>query len=179
MMARYIIHVIGDIHQPLHASSLFNDDKFKNGDQGGNLFLIKYKNGINNLHKLFDSGVDQLNNDITRPLNDAENAYLEKTAQDFINEFPRDKQDEFNNHKDFSEWILESREISQNFVYKDIEMNTTPSEEYLKKGYYIIKKRIALAGYRIAEIFKQVIKSYKASSNVKSGNLEGFLRGNN
>jgi hypothetical protein len=56
MMMRYLIHVIGDIHQPLHASELFNDGLFVNGDQGGNLFKIKYKDHIDNLHKLWDSG---------------------------------------------------------------------------------------------------------------------------
>lgn len=65
MMLRYLIHVLGDIHQPLHASALFNE-VFKDGDQGGNLFLIKYNSEIGNLHKLFDSGIDRLNNNITR-----------------------------------------------------------------------------------------------------------------
>ncbi len=65
MMMRYLIHILGDIHQPLHSSSLFND-QFSNGDQGGNLFLIKYSESIENLHKLFDSGIDKLNNNISR-----------------------------------------------------------------------------------------------------------------
>jgi hypothetical protein len=57
--------VIGDIHQPLHAVALFNE-QFPKGDQGGNLFLIKYNKNIGNLHKLFDSGADKLGQNITR-----------------------------------------------------------------------------------------------------------------
>lgn len=54
-LLRYLIHVLGDIHQPLHASELFNDGQFKNGDFGGNLFKIKFEHGIDNLHALYDS----------------------------------------------------------------------------------------------------------------------------
>jgi len=65
LLIRYLIHVLGDVHQPLHAVELFNE-QFPKGDQGGNLFLIKYINGIENLHKLFDSGADKLSDRITR-----------------------------------------------------------------------------------------------------------------
>jgi hypothetical protein len=54
IMTRFLIHIIGDIHQPLHAVSLFNE-MFPDGDEGGNLFLIKLSDNINNLHKLYDS----------------------------------------------------------------------------------------------------------------------------
>jgi hypothetical protein len=65
-MMRYLIHVIGDIHQPLHATAMFNDGMFKNGDQGGNLFKITYASGIDNLHKLFDSVLARIKSDIKR-----------------------------------------------------------------------------------------------------------------
>jgi len=58
---RFLTHIIGDIHQPLHAAALFND-QFPNGDQGGNLFKIVYPDNkeINGLHKFFDSGAAKL-----------------------------------------------------------------------------------------------------------------------
>jgi hypothetical protein len=58
-MIRNFIHIIGDIHQPLHAAELYSQ-QFQKGDEGGNLFKIEYSDNINNLHKLFDSGVDKL-----------------------------------------------------------------------------------------------------------------------
>jgi hypothetical protein len=66
MMLRYLIHVVGDIHQPLHTSQLFDGGLFKNGDEGGNLFLINYTLEVDNLHKLYDSGINRLLNNITR-----------------------------------------------------------------------------------------------------------------
>ena len=55
-----LIHIVGDIHQPLHSAGLKNK-RFPNGDKGGNLFNIRYKS-INaeykNLHKFFDGIAD-------------------------------------------------------------------------------------------------------------------------
>jgi hypothetical protein len=36
----WLIHLIGDVHQPLHCCSLFNSD-YPTGDKGGNSFFIK------------------------------------------------------------------------------------------------------------------------------------------
>jgi hypothetical protein len=66
MMLRYLIHVVGDIHQPLHSVQLFDNVHFKNGDLGGNLFKINYTHNVNNLHKFFDSGADSLPEEIHR-----------------------------------------------------------------------------------------------------------------
>jgi hypothetical protein len=70
MMMRYLIHVIGDIHQPLHAVTLYDDGKFFKGDMGGNLYLINYTSpyDIDNLHKLWDSGIGKLGEKIIRVL---------------------------------------------------------------------------------------------------------------
>lgn len=56
---RLLIHYIGDIHQPLHASSRYTID-YPKGDEGGNDFRIKVTHkGLgerpNNLHSLWDS----------------------------------------------------------------------------------------------------------------------------
>lgn len=61
---RYFIHVLGDIHQPLHAASLYSEDNISD-DRGGNQFNIKYQYNsqtkITNLHALFDSGINEWN----------------------------------------------------------------------------------------------------------------------
>lgn len=55
-MLRYLIHIVGDLHQPLHSMSRYTE-KYPNGDEGGNLVPINYLYGIDNLHKLWDSAV--------------------------------------------------------------------------------------------------------------------------
>ena len=53
---RLLIHYIGDIHQPLHASSRYTKD-FPKGDEGGNGYMISVNGAqeITNLHALWDS----------------------------------------------------------------------------------------------------------------------------
>ena len=54
-MLMYLIHLIGDIHQPLHNASLV-DEKHPKGNLGGNDFLIETTNSqIKNLHSYWDA----------------------------------------------------------------------------------------------------------------------------
>lgn len=58
-MARFLEHLVGDIHQPLHSTSMYNTT-FKNGDMGGNLIHLEFDNGNSmNLHAYLDSMAGQ------------------------------------------------------------------------------------------------------------------------
>jgi hypothetical protein len=117
-MVRYLIHVVGDVHQPLHAASLFDNDKFRDGDRGGNLFKIQFNSEIDNLHKLYDDILDRVNNKLRRPLEIEDHDYLEKTATDIMEDFPKEVLDEDSKNLEFSDWLEESQSICQNYVYK-------------------------------------------------------------
>ena len=56
MMARYVLHLIGDLHQPLHCTSLI-DYEFPKGDMGGNNIKITYNGEQTELHGFWDSGL--------------------------------------------------------------------------------------------------------------------------
>jgi hypothetical protein len=67
---KYLIHIVGDMHQPLHVTEMFSDE-FPSGDEGGNLFPITYEvegQKFTELHALWDSVCGHLNNAPTRPL---------------------------------------------------------------------------------------------------------------
>ena len=54
----WILHLTGDITQPLHVTALVNDD-FPNGDHGGNLLAVRGSERARNsvkLHKIWDDG---------------------------------------------------------------------------------------------------------------------------
>jgi hypothetical protein len=55
----WLLHLIGDSHQPLHCTSLFSENYFTQGDRGGNDILIQGQGRISNLHWYWDS---RLNN---------------------------------------------------------------------------------------------------------------------
>ena len=48
-----LVHVVGDMHQPLHTTTLF-DETFPKGDLAGNKFAIKIGANWTNLHKFHD-----------------------------------------------------------------------------------------------------------------------------
>ena len=49
LAVRFIVHLIGDLHQPLHVSAKARDD------MGGNKIKLKYFGQDSNLHKVWDS----------------------------------------------------------------------------------------------------------------------------
>merc|ERR1712137_374620 len=55
MFTRMAIHIVLDLHQPLHCSTLIDQDHLPN-DRGGNKFMVKFNNKIVNLHAFWDSG---------------------------------------------------------------------------------------------------------------------------
>ncbi|OFY18980.1 MAG: hypothetical protein A2W98_12110 [Bacteroidetes bacterium GWF2_33_38] len=50
----WLIHLVGDVHQPMHCASLFNDT-YTDGDKGGNRIYFKYGKSTINLHSLWDN----------------------------------------------------------------------------------------------------------------------------
>ena len=51
---RLIIHLVGDIHQPLHCSNRVTDE-YPLGDKGGNSFTLPYHFGTSDLHGVWDA----------------------------------------------------------------------------------------------------------------------------
>ncbi len=72
LFARYFIHIIGDIHQPLHSAALYNRT-FPSGDLGGNLIKVTLEDGsLANFHLFWDYGANLLQNEswaFIRPMN--------------------------------------------------------------------------------------------------------------
>lgn len=58
IFVRFIIHVIGDMHQPLHNTNLYNNSyPSPNGDLGGNAeSIIDLKGRSMYLHSYWDQG---------------------------------------------------------------------------------------------------------------------------
>ena len=90
MFARYLVHVTGDIHQPLHSVALFNET-YPQGDRGGNSLKINLLNGTQqNLHSFWDSGAFLIQNDtwfLVRPLDLSNQTALKSVAFDYIKQY--------------------------------------------------------------------------------------------
>lgn len=153
----WIEHIIGDLHQPLHTSARVTETEPK-GDQGGNLFLLTPqgtpRNRQRNLHSFWDSIIvhSMPNKD---DLCDA--TYVEPIAQKIMKRYPFEKLQERLAAGEFAAWTAESLKISQTDVFSaDLGRFQTPSAKYKKKALKISEERLALAGYRMGELFNTV-----------------------
>ena len=149
----WLEHLVGDIHQPLHAEALVSDANPK-GDQGGNLFLLT-PNGTprekqENLHWFWDSIAIRYQPN-TKDLCDAD--YIDPIANDIIKRYPYDKVKGELADGQFNVWKDESYHVASTEVYKDLKMFEMPSDGYRKKAFEIAQRRLALAGYRMADEF--------------------------
>lgn len=87
LFARYLVHVVGDMHQPLHSVALFNST-FPSGDRGGNsIKIILPDKSSQNLHSFWDAGGFRVQNDswsLSRPLNLQNLTVLKSVAQQYM-----------------------------------------------------------------------------------------------
>eukprot|EP00178_Gracilaria_changii_P007355 TRINITY_DN23468_c0_g1_i4.p1 TRINITY_DN23468_c0_g1~~TRINITY_DN23468_c0_g1_i4.p1 ORF type:complete len:304 (-),score=42.16 TRINITY_DN23468_c0_g1_i4:8-829(-) len=145
---RCLIHYVGDIHQPLHATTMYSED-FPNGDRGGNSFKLERHGEIKELHALWDSVVQAYPTDWKQPLNQDGLDSVEAASKDIRDTFPRGRL--FLTSQDPKDWAKESYEASTSFVYQNIEEGSWPDAQYLHIGQMLAKERLAYGGYRLAD----------------------------
>ena len=173
----FLIHFVGDIHQPLHSTSYFNND-LPAGNIGGNAFPISSFGRWKNLHACWDDacGYTSDYNDINpygtpkKPLSKEDMKRLEDFAKTIMKANPKkdiigiDLMDQ-----DF--WALESHKLAIEYGYKGvlsidetgrknyIQPNDPVSEYYLEQGQKIAQRRLAMGGYRLAAILNEIFGS--------------------
>jgi len=147
MALTFLIHLVADIHQPLHCASLYSE-RFKHGDRGGSHFGIKVKHE-KHLHQFWDSGLGLLQADNGKSL-------AKKARQRLVRQLLRAKSPNQSQDLHISHWAKESWHIAKNQVYQ-IKPGSRPSGSYIHSGRKIIKKRLLLAGWRLAYLLNQTI----------------------
>ena len=146
---RLLIHYVGDMHQPLHTVSRFTKD-FPHGDMGGNLFMLEEKEGVNELHALWDSTIYEYDQDLQQPLNETAWNTLGEISQKLRTEHKVDFFDDLDAPE--SEWASEGYKLAINTVYDSIEQNTLPSDEYVERAQKAVHIQLAKGGYRLANL---------------------------
>ena len=153
----WIIHLVGDIHQPLHAAELVTPAyPLPDGDRGGNKFFVSVGGNSINLHAFWDRLPGQF---FSPPFAADAAGRLEK-------QFPRASLPEMAKPSDPTAWSLESRALAIDKAYlrgkligsSDAKILPPPlPPDYLKESKEIADRRLALAGYRLADLLKQVL----------------------
>jgi hypothetical protein len=156
----WLEHLVGDIHQPLHASARITEQEPK-GDQGGNLFLLTPvgtpRDKQENIHWFWDSIV--VRND-PNDKDECEADYVDPIARDIMKKYPFAKMESRLALGDPEQWKRESFEIASTKVYTpDLKRNEMPSPAYRKAAMKVAEERLALAGYRMGALFNQLFST--------------------
>ena len=157
---RFIIHFVGDIHQPLHCATRVSA-ALPDGDRGGNSVKLKIRqrNGTTkttNLHSYWDGGIGS----------------FPKTGPNFrpppLSQIPpaaalakrgnpaTDPALNLGNPTDFAGWSEESHELAKDVAYKGITNNARPTAVYNRAATRVARKRVAWGGYRLAALLNSI-----------------------
>lgn len=155
----WLFHLVGDVHQPLHVAALFTTH-YPSGDKGGNLIFVRVKEGGRpiTLHYFWDGLI--LGSPRFRM---AGNVATKLRARP---EFARAKLAELKETA-FAKWAAsESLALAREVAYLDGKLQGSALAEtarvlpdgYARKAKAVTERRIVLAGYRLADLLKQVLK---------------------
>jgi hypothetical protein len=164
----WILHLGGDIHQPLHAIQMFSA-QFPDGDRGGNALLVvrepPYSNTQMNLHLLWD----ELPGDYAM---DQPIGYLAAGLRADPN-LSRQRLKDLLAVKDFAAWARESHGLAVKYAYLNGALKaataphgapTDPSAQvpglpggYLQQAEHVAFHQVVLAGYRTADLLNSLL----------------------
>ncbi len=160
MMLRFLLHFVGDLHQPLHCASRFTADRVE-GDRGGTDFPIRHRH--QHLHGYWDAGagaVPELNGGDWRPK-------VRSLAGELLRAVPRSAVPEWR-LSDPGQWAQESHQVAVAAAYDGIEEGAEPSAEYAERARRIVRRRLALGGYRLGALLNEIFDRRVAGTAVAS-----------
>ena len=174
---RYVIHFVGDLHQPLHTIT--------NADEGGNCVPVKYfrrsahehnHSFSPNLHSIWDTAIIE---------RDAEGADPGEYAETLDALFAADIEGWQKSGVHVEDWVWEGYDFAESVVYGDLtpkiaiepnvavhscsddnnigerllHQNIVAGEAYQEKAAPVAEKRIAEGGVRLAMILNEAMKA--------------------
>ncbi|CAG9319417.1 unnamed protein product [Blepharisma stoltei] len=148
---RFLLHFVGDYHQPLHVTTLWSR-QFPSGDQGGNLFNITFDKTVTELHALWDSVMGEWEVDLVRPLTSDGWHDINMWAEWCMGNYTQEDLAEELAVSNITDWVYPTYHLGVDYAYHGIKPLEKPSEEYLKKGWQIALRQLSLGGRRLAQL---------------------------
>jgi hypothetical protein len=161
----WLEHIVGDIHQPLHAITMWSQ-RFPQGDHGGGESAVRANGAVVRLHTVWDTALGTSN----------EYDALTFHADHILGQAQHEKQRlaELAANKSIESWARESYDMAIAFAYlngrleparfkdwdgKAISIDDVPPlpSSYSINAHDVVERRIALAGHRLAEQIKRAL----------------------
>jgi hypothetical protein len=125
---RFLIHLVGDAHQPMHVA--------RADDKGGNTIQVRFDADGTNLHQLWDSRlIDHESWSESKMV-----AQYDIATPQQVDQWQKD---------DILQWLWESYQLSTE-LYQQVKPGQQISEAYYQKYIAVIHQRINQAGIRLA-----------------------------
>jgi hypothetical protein len=131
---RMLIHIVEDVHQPLHTGHL--------SDKGGNDVKVTWFNNPSNLHSVWDSQL----------IDNQQLSYTEYTA--WINHTTATERATLQKSP-ISTWIWESNQLADK-LYTDVKTDDKLGYKYNFKYIGILNQQMVKAGVRLAGVLNQI-----------------------
>jgi S1/P1 nuclease len=160
----WLLHLVGDLHQPLHTAQLFTRE-YPDGDRGGNDICVRTAPDSvpMNLHMLWDGLITSSNDTRT----------LTSIAAELRKKFPKFRITQLASGEPKT-WAEESFELATKTVYVNGGLRGTPKPQrrdcsevtgakvlpagYAARAKDIAERRIVLAGYRLASLLTRLCR---------------------
>lgn len=131
----FIVHIVGDIHQPLHSAE-------RNHDRGGNDVMVAEIGGAMNLHAAWDTGIIKASGKDEQSLATDAETWLKTQNETGMTT------------GSFVTWTNESHQIARDIVYAEASDHRITGAERAE-AIRIIEKRVARAGVRLADVLNR------------------------
>ncbi len=133
---KMLIHLVGDLHQPMHVGRL--------EDKGGNDIQVQWFNDGSNLHRVWDSGM----------INAYGMSYTELAASlPVISK----KQRKAIQEGTLLDWVEESQEMA-NKIYNSVEVGEKLQYRYNYLWWSTLEKQLQKGGLRLAKVLNTLFK---------------------
>ena len=143
---RWVVHLVGDLHQPLHCAE-------RDHDKGGNsqlCWLLDQKGKPSNLHSVWDSG-------IIRKMMGKEK--IADFAADIDKKIPASKLKSLASGTP-TDWANASHDLAVRYAYNGVQVGTVPhlNQRYVDRAEPVIQEQLARAGIRLAMVLNKHLR---------------------
>jgi len=135
----YIVHFVGDLHQPLHCAD--------RDDRGGNDVPVEFQGQAMNLHQVWDSGI-------------INSMHLDGEKLRRLGKISRRRRRAWGRGTP-GQWAMESHDLARDVAYRFPEPGMDPvvlDRNYERRAASVVRTQLAKAGYRLAYALNQIYR---------------------
>jgi phosphatidylinositol-3-phosphatase len=147
----WILHLVGDIHQPLHSASRVTPAN-REGDGGGNGFLLGPDETP--LHTYWDRIIDTA---LPKQNGESPRAYMQRVEAQIVHDHPRATMAGNIKSGDFAAWSADGFAAAEENVYPaTLHEHQAPTTVYQQMAFMKADEAVALGGYRLADLLNAI-----------------------